>query len=159
MTKVANVRGPVAPALTAGEQEFGETQDSRVDKLLRARGRSLACVINIKTCGRRHLQHRRALARRQPCDQNDLAAGKFERVVVNVRIGHVDLAEASDFVPDSRLAEQAERAIVLHGVLEGELGAGHETHGDIGFSDCGKAASDRSGEIRRDQRVAYFGRP
>ena len=94
--------------------------------------------------GRRHLQHGRALARRQPRHQDNLAAGKFERVVVDVRIVHVDLAEAGHFVLNARLAEQTEGAVVFNVAREGELGAGHQTHGDVGLSDCGEAAGDRS---------------
>ncbi len=58
----------------------------------------------------RHLQYGCALARRQPRDQDNLAAGKFERVVMDVRICHIDLAETGQLVLNARLAEQIEGA-------------------------------------------------
>src|ERR1700731_303657 len=84
--------------------------------------------------GRRHLQHSGALARGQPRDQNDLAARKLQRVMMDVRVFHVDLAETGDFVPDAGFAEQTESAVVSNTFLKCELGAGKQAHGGVGIA-------------------------
>ena len=62
-------------------------------------------VVMLMDGGRRQLQHAGTLSRHQPRDHHDLAARKFEGVVMNVRVVHVDLTETSDFVFDPRSAE------------------------------------------------------
>jgi len=45
----------------------------------------------------------------QPCDHHDLAAREFERVVVDVRIVHINLPEPCDLVIHARFPEKAAR--------------------------------------------------
>jgi hypothetical protein len=91
---------------------------------------------------RRQLQHRGALAGRQPRHHDDLAAWEFERVMMDVGVIHVDLPESGNFVLDPSLAEQAEGAIVLNLLVEGDLGAGQQTNRNIGLADGREAAGD-----------------
>src|ERR1700686_1857067 len=92
--------------------------------------------------GRRHLQDGGALARCQPRDQNDLAARKLQRVMMDVRVFHVDLAETGDFVPDAGFAEQAESAVVSNTFLKCELGAGKQAQGRVGVAGGSKPRSE-----------------
>ena len=108
----------------------------------------------VRMAGGRHLQHGGALTGCQPRQQDDLPAGKLERVVMHVRVFHVDLAKACDPVPDASLAEQTERAVVGNIVFKCELGAGKQAYSRVGIADGGKSASDRSGEIGADELVS-----
>ena len=82
-----------------------------------ARGRGFLGAA-LLLAGDRQLQHGGALARHQPGHHHDLATREFERVVMHMRVIHVDLAESGNFVLDASLAEQAEGAVVLDIVLE-----------------------------------------
>ena len=70
----------------------------------------------------RQLQHGGALAGDQAGDHDNLAAGEFQRIVMDVGIVQIDLPEAGHFVLDPGLPEQAEGTIVLDVMLEGDLG-------------------------------------
>jgi hypothetical protein len=109
--------------------------------------------------GRWQLQDRGALSRHQSCDHHDLAAGKFQRVMVDVRIVHVDLPESGNLLFDTGLAEQAKGTIVLDLFIEGDFGAGQQANRHLRLTDGGEAAGNGPGEIRRRKLVADLCRP
>ena len=63
----------------------------------------------IRTRGGRHLQHARALAFAEARHENDLAVGKFQRVVVHARLVRVDLPETRQTLADLAGGQNAER--------------------------------------------------
>src|SRR5215469_13916886 len=56
----------------------------------------------------RQLQHHCGLAGNQPRHHHDLAAGKFQRVVMDMRVVHINLAESGHAVLDPGFTEHAE---------------------------------------------------
>jgi hypothetical protein len=74
--------------------------------------RTSTCPVVIAR-GRRQLQYDGALTGDWPRDLHGLAAREFERVVVDVRIVHVDLPESGNLEIHARSAERAESALVL----------------------------------------------
>src|SRR5262249_15857658 len=73
----------------------------------------------------RQLQHGHVLPFDQPRDENDLAARQLERVVMDVRLVHVDLPEACHSYAGSCLAapssKEAAAALELDVVVERNL--------------------------------------
>ena len=72
----------------------------------------------------RQLQHGGGLTGDKPRDQHHLATRKFERVMMDVRIVHIELPEPGNLVLHARLPEQTESAVIFDLLLEGEFGAG-----------------------------------
>src|SRR5580704_6822625 len=107
--------------------------------------------------GGRQLQYGRSLARNKPRHQHDLAAGELQRVMMNMRIVHVDLAKAGDALVDPGAAEHAEGAVVVHGLVESDLGAGKETYRYLRLADFAEAARERCDKIGGDKRVHDLG--
>jgi len=68
-----------------------------------------------------NLQYGRVLTGDQPRDQHDLSVREFERVVVDVRIVHVDLPESGNLVIHARSAERPESALVLDVFVESQF--------------------------------------
>src|SRR6516165_3582947 len=62
---------------------------------------------------RRKLQHGSSLAGNQACNLHNLAVREFKRIVMRVRIGHIDLTKACNLVICAHLTEKAEDAVVL----------------------------------------------
>ncbi len=56
--------------------------------------------------GDRQLQHAQPLTFAQRGNQHDLRVGKLQRIVMRVRIVHVDLSEPNDFLPELYVLEQ-----------------------------------------------------
>src|SRR5262249_23466824 len=135
--------GPGGRAVRSAADQFAPWLPGRV----RHRG-----IVHM--AGGRHLQHGGLLTGREPRQKRDLPAGKLERVVMHVRVFHVDLAETGDLVPDASLAEQTECAVVGNIVIECELSAGKQAYGCVWIADRSKSASDRSGEIGADELVS-----
>ena len=107
----------------------------------------------------RQLQHRCGLTGNQPRHHHNLSAGKFQRVMMDVRVIHIDLAESGDAMLDPRFAEHAEGAVKLDVVVEGELGAREQADRHIGLTDFGKAAGDRLHKIGGNEPVRDLRRP
>jgi hypothetical protein len=101
----------------------------------------------------RQLQHNSGLAGDQPSDLHNLAVRKFKRVVMNVRIVHINLPKSCDPVIYTRLSEQAQGAVVLDVIVKHQLRAGKEADGHLGFANAGEAAGDRFRKIRRYQLI------
>src|ERR1700722_1341267 len=108
---------------------------------------------------RRQLEHRRGLAWNKPRYHHDLATGKFERVVMNVRVVRVDLTEAGNPLIDAGPAEHRESAVISDIVVERDFGAGEQADRDFGLADFGKSAGDRLRKIGRDELIGHLRRP
>ncbi len=104
------------------------------------------------------MQHGRGLVRNKSRHHHDLAARKFQRVMMDIRIVHVDLTAAGDVLFDPGPAEQAEGAVILHVVIESDLGAGKESHRHLRLADRAETARDRFDEIGGNKLVSDFGR-
>ena len=105
------------------------------------------------------MQHGGGLTGDKPRDHHDVAAREFERVMMDVRIVHIELPEPGNLVLHARLPEQTESTVIFDLLLEGEFGAGKQTDGDVGFPDGSEAAGDRFREFRHHQLVTNLGRP
>src|SRR5262249_58066143 len=99
------------------------------------------------------------LAGNQPRHNNNLPAGKFQRVMMDMRVIHVDLAESSHAVLDPCFAKHAEGAVKLDLVVESELSAREQADRDVGMTDFGEAACDRLHEIGGNEPIRDLGRP
>ncbi len=86
------------------------------------------------------------------------AVGKLKRVVMDMRIVHIDLAEASDALGQAGPAEQSESTVVLHVPIEGDFGAGKEADGHLWFAERGETARDRLNKVGGNKPVRYLGR-
>src|SRR5215469_5243717 len=85
-------------------------------------------------CRDRQLQHRGGLASNQLRELKNLAIGEFQRIVLNVRIVHIDLPKACDLVIHTGLAKKAEGAVVADIVVEGQFRSGQQTDRDLGWT-------------------------
>src|SRR5215469_2931889 len=84
-------------------------------------------------CRDRQLQHRGGLASNQLRELKNLAIGEFQRIVLNVRIVHIDLPKACDLVIHTRLAKKAEGAVVPDLVGEGQFCSGQAADRPLGW--------------------------
>jgi hypothetical protein len=80
----------------------------------------------------RQLQHRGGLASDQLRELQNLPIWEFQRVVLNMRIVHIDLPEASDLVLHTRLAKKA--AVVPDLVVEGEFRSRQQADRHLGWT-------------------------
>ena len=103
--------------------------------------------------GGRQLQHCCGLAGNQPRHHYDLAAGKFQRVMMDVRVVHIDLAESGHAMLNLGFAKHAEGAVELDLFVESELRAREQADRDVGLTDFGEAACDRLYEIGGNEPV------
>src|SRR6187200_3089260 len=110
------------------------------------------CIIHCYRQGCWQLQHSCALTLAQLCEQDGLAVGKLEGVMVNVGLVLVDMLKLSDAVAELPAEDHAN--IPLHLVLKGKLGAGKQTHRHVAVVDRSKTARSCLGKARRNQLVA-----
>ena len=82
----------------------------------------------------RQLENRGGLARDQLLDLQNLPIREFQRIVLNVRIVHVDLPEACNLVIHTRFTKKAEGPIVLDILVEGQLRSGQQAHRNPGWT-------------------------
>jgi hypothetical protein len=80
----------------------------------------------------RQLQHRGGLACDQPSDLHNPAVRKFKRIVMDMRIVHINLAKPRDPVIDMCLSEKAQGAVVSDVILKRKLCAGKEADSTSG---------------------------
>ena len=106
----------------------------------------------------RQLQHHGGLAGDQPGELHNLAVRKFKRVVMDVRIVHINLPKPCDPVIYMRLSEKPQGSLVLDVIVKRHLRAGKEADGHFGFADGGKTASDRFCKFRRNLSPTLAGR-
>jgi hypothetical protein len=93
------------------------------------------------------LQHRGVLPGAQTGQEHHLAARKFERVMVVVRVVEVDLLEARDFLPQLLVGEEAERVLAFDIAVEHELRPREETDRDVRLFHRRKPARDGVGKL------------
>ena len=105
------------------------------------------------------MQHDRLLTGDQVRNHDNLAARKFKRIMMGVRIVWLDLPKSRNFVVHARFSGVTQGVVILDVVLERQLGTGEEADGHIGFSDGGKATGNCFREIRHHQVVAKFYSP
>jgi hypothetical protein len=105
----------------------------------------------------RQLQHRGGLAGDQPSDLHDPAIWKFKRVVMDVRIFHINLPKPRNPVIYAHSTEKAEGTLVLDVILKRQLRARKEADGQFGFADGGETAGDRFRKLRRYQLISDLG--
>src|SRR5262245_41575717 len=111
----------------------------------------------------RKLQDPRPLSRAKMRKQNDLAIGKFKRIMVRVWIVHVDLPEPRHSVTDFSLAAPEKDELptgehALDCLLETDFGAGKKAHSYFWLSHRGESAGCRVPETRRYEVVLHLGR-
>ena len=82
------------------------------------------------------MQHGGVLTFAQLRQQDDLAVRELKGVVMDVRPILVDLLEFGHPVPESPGEDKT--SLESHLVLEGELGTGKKTHGDVTIVERGK---------------------
>ncbi len=85
-------------------------------------------------CRNRQLQHRGGLASDQLRELQNLPIWEFQRIVLNVRIVHIDLPKACDLVIHTGFAKKAEGAVVADIVVEGQFGSGQQADRHIGWT-------------------------
>ena len=85
-------------------------------------------------CRNRQLQNRSGLASDQLLDLQNLPIWEFQRVVLNMRVVHVDLPEACDLVIHTRLAKKAEGPIVPDILVKGQLRSGQQADRNPGWT-------------------------
>lgn len=96
-------------------------------------------MLIVRHCDRQ-LQHRGSLARYQPVDLQNLSIWEFQRIVLNVRIVHIDLPEASDPVIHTALAKaraqeaKTEGAVVLDVIVKREFRSGQQADCHLGWT-------------------------
>jgi hypothetical protein len=102
----------------------------------------------------RKLQHCRALTGPELGYQDGLAIGKFQGVVMTLRVIEINLSKASDLSPQFPEPEPrkklGEGMTIFRLLFEGDLGASSQANGDVWLSNCGETAGDRACERRRD---------
>jgi len=109
-------------------------------------------------CGRQ-LQHCCGLAGHEAGHQHDLAARELQSIVMDMRVVHIDLAEAGYAMADARSAEHTESAVELDVVVESDLRPGEQADRHIRLTDFGKAPRDRLYEIGGNEPVRDLGWP
>src|SRR5829696_8780378 len=85
-------------------------------------------------CRDRQLQDRGGLATDQLRDFQNLPIWKFQRIVLNVRIVHIDLPKTCDLVIHTSLAKKAEGALVLDIIVEGQFRSGQQADRHFGWT-------------------------
>ena len=85
-------------------------------------------------CRDRQLQHRSGLASDQLRNLQNLPIREFQRIVLNVRIVHIDLPKACDLVIYTGLAKKAEGAIVPDILVEGQFRSGQQANRHLGWT-------------------------
>ena len=85
-------------------------------------------------CRDRQLQHRGGLASDQLRDLQNLPIWEFQRIVLNVRIVHIDLPKARNLVIYMGLAKKAEGAVVPDIVVEGQFRSGQQADRHLGWT-------------------------
>jgi hypothetical protein len=85
-------------------------------------------------CRNRQLQHRSGLASDQPRELQNLPIWEFQRIVLNVRIVHIDLPKACDLVIHTGFAKKAEGAIVPDIVVESQFRSGQQADRHPGWT-------------------------
>jgi hypothetical protein len=85
-------------------------------------------------CRDRQLQDRGGLATDQLRDLQNLPIWKFQRIVLNVRIVHIDLPKACDLVIHTSLAKKAEGALIPDIVVEGQFRSGQQADRHLGWT-------------------------
>jgi hypothetical protein len=100
----------------------------------------------------RQLQHSGGLAGDQPSDPQNPAVWKFKRVVMDVRIFHINLPKPCDPVTYARVSEK--KTFVLDVIVKRHLRARKEADGYLGFADGGETAGDRFRKFRRYQLIS-----
>jgi hypothetical protein len=116
------------PAQSATIRRLSQGKERALGSWLRRSVPRLFLRALVTVCGRWQLQHGRGLTRDKPRDHHHLATREFERVVMNVRIVHLNLPEPGHLVLHPR-PEQSESAVILDLLLEREFGAGKQTDG------------------------------
>jgi hypothetical protein len=126
-----------------------------------ANGRPRLLLLRREMCGRRQLQHGRALALAQPGEQHHLPVREFQRIVVGHGVVQVDLPEAREPLSDLLVRQNADskRGLALDVLLECDLGAGEQANRHMRLADRGEAAGNGIAELRRHQLVLDLGRP
>src|SRR5689334_18264396 len=89
-------------------------------------------------------------------DQNRLPAGKLQRVVMCIWMVQVDLPEAGHRLAGFPARLEPKHRIAFDVLLERDFGARHKAYRDAGFSDRGKATSNRVRKFGRYQLIANF---
>jgi hypothetical protein len=82
-------------------------------------------------CRRRQLQDRRALTLAQASQQHDLPAGELQRIVMNMRLIHIDLPEAGDLLLDPSNREETEGRLAFDIPLKCKLSAGKQANDNV----------------------------
>src|SRR5262249_46257947 len=72
----------------------------------------------------RQLQHCCVLSFAQAGEQHRLPVGELQRIVMDVRLSHVDPTEPSHFFPEVHIWEQKKKTLVLDFFFECDLRAG-----------------------------------
>jgi hypothetical protein len=80
-----------------------------------------------------------------------LTVGKLERVVVHIRLVLVDLAKASDLVPEPIADTKGDLADQFP--IKGKLCSREQADRNVGIIDCSEAASPRVDESSRNELV------
>src|SRR5262249_25661018 len=81
--------------------------------------------------GCRQLQHGRALTFTQARQQHDLAAGELQRIVMNMRLVHMDLSEAGDPLLDPSNWQETEGRFAFDILLERKLCAREQANDNV----------------------------
>jgi hypothetical protein len=112
-------------------------------------------------CRGRQLQHGRALAFGQACEQYHLSVGEFQCIMMDHGIVRIDLPEARKPLSDFLVWEDAnsEWRLAFDILVERNFGTGQQANRDMRFADGGKAASNGIPEFGRYQLVLDLGRP
>jgi hypothetical protein len=95
-------------------------------------------------------------------EQNDLAIGKRERVVMDMQPVCVHLSKAGHRGASFRFASPgavAKTTLEFDVIVERDLCSGNEAHRDVWLSDCGEAPRQAVGELCCHQPVTDLGRP
>src|SRR5947207_10481130 len=90
----------------------------------------------------RHLDDGCNLTLGQPRQVNDLAVGKLERVMVNVPVVEIDLAEAGDAATCLHVGNVRKARVVNDLLVKSEFGARQQTDGDSRIADGAEATGD-----------------
>jgi hypothetical protein len=109
--------------------------------------------------GGRQLKHRGGLASDQPGNFHNQAVRKFECIVMDVRIFHINLPKLRDPVIYTPAPEKVQDAFVLDVIVKHQLRAWKEADGHLGFADGGEPSGDRFRKIRCYQLISDLGRP
>jgi hypothetical protein len=98
------------------------------------------------------------LAFAQPSEQHRLPVGELQRIVMDVRVAHIDPPEPSHFLPEFHIREKSKKALALDDFLfERDLCAGQKAHRHVRLSDCSESSRHGVLELRCYQRVPDLG--